>query len=219
MNKGIGTIILGIIIVLIGVIFLGNNINLWDINIFSIFFDGWWTLFIIVPSLIGLFKEKALFASGLGLIIGILLLLAAQDVILWSMVGKIFIPIVIIMVGLLIIFKSNVRFSKKKAKNVGNYIGVFSGTSEKISGKFSGCNCVSVFGGVDLDIRDADIDKDIVIDCVSIFGGIDIITDKNVRVKTNGVPIFGGVENKNDSDKGPIININYVCIFGGIEIK
>ena len=52
--KKYGSIILGIILILVGVIFGLNALDITDIDIF---FDGWWTLFIIVPCFIGLLTE------------------------------------------------------------------------------------------------------------------------------------------------------------------
>ena len=48
-----------------GVIFGLNALEITDINIF---FDGWWTLFIIVPCFIGLFKDDycIILDKGLG---------------------------------------------------------------------------------------------------------------------------------------------------------
>lgn len=216
MNKN--NIIWGIIIVAIGVCFLGNNLDLWNVDIF---FDGWWTLFIIIPSFIGLFKRGSFFSSTLGLVIGLLLLLAAQDFIAWHMVGKIFIPVLIIMVGLSFIFKPNFKTKQISKKGKKEFVGIFSGCEEKVVDKFEGANCVAIFGGVDLDLRDADIKEDIVIECVSVFGGIDIKVPDNVIVKTSGVPVFGGVENKACSPKDKkthTIYINYVCVFSGIDV-
>ena len=46
---------------------------------FTIFFDGWWTLFIIIPSLFGLFREDDnKKGCVVGLIIGCLFLLSAK---------------------------------------------------------------------------------------------------------------------------------------------
>lgn len=112
-----------LLIITVGIIFLGNNLNLWNIEIF---FDGWWTLFIIIPSLIGLLKRETFIPSLLGLSVRVLLLLAAQKIIMWYMVGKVFIPIILIVVGLSMIFQPNIS---KKVNNKGlpEYIGVFSG--------------------------------------------------------------------------------------------
>ena len=47
--------LLGVILVGIGIILCLNEFGLTDIDIF---FKGWWTLFIIVPSLISIFSDK-----------------------------------------------------------------------------------------------------------------------------------------------------------------
>lgn len=205
--------LLGVLIVLIGIIFLGNNLEIWNIDIF---FKGWWTLFIIIPSIKGLFKREYI-SSLLGLSIGILLLLSSNDIINWDMVGKIFIPIVIIMVGVSMLFKSKPVISNKEKDT---YFGIFSGTEEKITKLNKNLTCISIFGGIDLDLRNAKIEKDVKIECISIFGGIDLKVPNNVDIKSSGIPIFGGFENKNNTDKSKknTIYIDYVCIFGGVDV-
>ena len=51
--KRISDIMWGLIFIIIGVILGGNALDIFNINLF---FDGWWTLFIIVPTFIGLVK-------------------------------------------------------------------------------------------------------------------------------------------------------------------
>ena len=216
MKKNKNMIILGLLIMALGIIFLGNNLNFWNIEIF---FNGWWTLFILIPSLKGFLKREELFASTLGLTIGILLLLAAQSLISWDMVGKIFIPILIILVGLSLVVKP---VKKSCTGEPFSFFGIFSGTDEKVTSKIKNAKCISIFGGVNLDISKAKITEDVTIDCITIFGGTDIIVPANVEIKTSGVPVFGGIENltNNQTEKtGPTIYVNYVCIFGGIDIK
>ena len=48
-------IILGLILIILGVII---GLNTFGITSIDIFFDGWWTLFIIIPAILGLSKEK-----------------------------------------------------------------------------------------------------------------------------------------------------------------
>lgn len=218
--KKSNSILWGIIIILVGTVLLGNNFNLWNVDIF---FEGWWTLFIIIPSIIGLFKKETITSSILGICIGVLLLLAVRGVIDWSMVGKTFIPILLIIIGFSFIFKRNgIKIKQINKKGLPEYVGVFSGTNEKITDEFNGSNCIAVFGTVELDLSHAKIKDDVVIDCVTVFGGIDLKVPENVNVKSSGVPIFGGVENKASQATGkssPTIYINYVCIFAGVEIK
>lgn len=203
----------GILIIIIGIIFLGNNLEFWNIDIF---FNGWWTLFIIIPSISGLLKKEYI-SSLLGLTIGVLLLLSSNNVIEWDMVGKVFLPIVIIMVGVSFIFKSKPVIGNKE-KDV--YFGLFSGTEEKLTKLNKNLTCISIFGGIDLDLTKAKIDKDIKIECISIFGGIDLKIPDNVNIKSSGLPMFGGFENNKNIDKNSknTINIDYICIFGGVDV-
>ena len=76
----------------------------------------------------------------------------------------------------------------------------------------------AVFGGVELDMRDVTLDSDLVIECFTLFGGIDIRLPKNVKVEVNGLPIFGGVENKYHNDGQVIVYINHTTIFGGVDL-
>ena len=98
----------GLILIVVGVLFLGNNLNWWDIDIF---FDGWWSLFIIIPSIYGLFDGTSRGGSLISLTVGVLLLLAAQDIIDYGMIWKILVPIIIIVIGLSLIFNNG---KKKK---------------------------------------------------------------------------------------------------------
>lgn len=212
--KKVGSIFWSLILIAVGVIFFGNLLEFWNLEIF---FDGWWTLFIIIPSLYGFFKREWI-SSTLGLIIGILLLMAARDYIEWNIVGKAFIPILLIVIGISLIFKPK-RHVSVNEKGLPEYIGVFSGNEEKITDTFKGAECVSVFGSVSLDLSKAKIKEDIIIECVAVFGGITIKLPDNVKVKTSGVPIFGGLENAVTNQDGPIVEINYVSIFGGVDLK
>ena len=53
MNK-LSKVIWGLVLIVLGIIFGLNALEITNINVF---FDGWWTLFIIVPSFIDLFKD------------------------------------------------------------------------------------------------------------------------------------------------------------------
>jgi len=205
--------LLGVLIILIGIIFLGNNLEIWNIDIF---FKGWWTLFIIIPSIKELLKKEYI-SSLLGLTIGVLLLLSSNNVIEWDMVGKIFIPIVIILIGLSFILKTKPVINDKE-KDI--YFGIFSGTEEKITKINKNLVCISIFGGIDLDLRNAKIEKDVKIECISIFGGIDLKLPNNVNIKSSGIPVFGGFENKSNIEKNTTntVYIDYVCIFGGVDV-
>ena len=48
-------VLLGILLICLGVIL---GLNAFEITNIDIFFDGWWTLFIIVPSFLGLLSDR-----------------------------------------------------------------------------------------------------------------------------------------------------------------
>ena len=225
MNK-ISNILWGIVFVVMGVIFGLNALEITNINIF---FDGWWTLFIIVPCFIGLFKEEEKTGDLIGLIIGICLLLGCLDFISFALVWKLLIPTVLVMIGLSFIFKdvfhSKVKKEIKKLNknDIKEYCAVFAVQDVDFSGEeFTGCSLSAVFGGVKCDLRKAKIKEDVVINASAIFGGITILVPEDMQVKISSTPIFGGVsderKNKNDNSK-VIIYINATSMFGGVEIK
>ncbi len=63
-------------LIALGIILGLNALGITNINIF---FEGWWTLFIIVPCFIGLFTEKEKTGNIIGLLIGIVLFLGCRD--------------------------------------------------------------------------------------------------------------------------------------------
>ena len=221
-------IILGIILIIVGIILGGNTLGLFNINIF---FKGWWTLFIIIPCLIDLFNNKDRKGNIIGLIIGILLLLACRNVINFDIIWKLLLPIIIIVIGLSLIFKNSfnkelgekINKLNKKVNDKEGYIATFSGQEIKLDKEtFNGTNINAIFGGITLDLRNAVIKDDVVINTCAVFGGIDLIVPDDVLVKVKSNSIFGGVSNKKKSEgdgTGKVIYVNATCLFGGVEVK
>ncbi len=226
--KKIENILWGIALIVVGVIIGGNALGITNINIF---FDGWWTLFIIVPSFIGLFKEHDKTGNFIGVLIGVALLLVCQDILNWDLIWKLTLPVILIIAGLSIIFKDTIggKFNaeikrlNKNSNNLNECCATFSGQNVKIENeKFTGANLTAVFGGVKYDLRNAIIESDVVINANSTFGGIEIYVPSNVNVKIKSTSIFGGVENKSNTavnEKEHTIYINGTALFGGVEIK
>lgn len=226
--KKFRNIMWGIVLVIIGLVIGTNSIGLTDIDIF---FDGWWTLIIIIPCFIGIFNDKDKVGNIIGLVIGVALLLACQDVVDFEIIWKLFLPTILVGIGLSIIFKDSIsgkiqneiRKLNQNKKGDQEYCATFSSQNVNFDGdKFTGADITAVFGGVKCDLYKAIIDSDVVINISSIFGGVDVIVPNDINVKIKSTSIFGGVSNKKDhSDKNdkPTIYINANCLFGGVEIK
>ena len=96
------SIIWGICLIFVGLGLLGNSTGL-----FNIFFEGWWTIFIIVPSIIDLFKKKDKIPSIIVLSIGIILLLQQQHIINNDMILNVLAAIGIIILGIKTLMGNN----------------------------------------------------------------------------------------------------------------
>ena len=226
--KKFGNVIWGVVLVIIGLIIGGNALGITNINIF---FDGWWTLFIIIPCLVGIFKDNEKTGSIIGLLIGVALLLGCQDILDFDIVWKLVFPAILVIIGLSIIFKdtlggkvsSEIKKLNEQRNGENSYCATFSGQNVKFDGeKFTGADLTAVFGGVKCDLRNAIIESDVVINASSTFGGIEIYVPSNVKIKMKSMPIFGGIENKANEkfdDNSHTIYINGTAIFGGVEIK
>ncbi len=92
---------------------------------------------------------------------------------------------------------------------------------------FQGGEVMSVFGGIELDLRTAQIiarDRPVVIDANTTFGGIEIRVPETWRVAVRGVGIFGGYEDKTlrarqVDPQGPLLVITGYAVFGGVVVE
>ncbi|MBR7160889.1 MAG: hypothetical protein IKD07_00600 [Clostridia bacterium] len=225
--KKTSNILWGIIIVALGVLFAMKAFGV-DVDIF---FDGWWTLFIIVPFAVGLFTEREKLGNLIGVGIGVLLLLACRDVIPFSLIWKLAIPAILILIGLKMIFggifdkKANAVSQKMKSEGKASKNGtsVFSDTRVDFVGQdFYGAELNSIFGGLTCDLNGALIREDCVINACAVFGGIDILVPEGVNVRLNSNSVFGGASDKKKRpvcENAPTVYVNATCMFGGLDIK
>ena len=228
MKKKINKICWGITLLVLGVILALNAL---DIAKIDVFFDGWWSLFIIVPSVIGLFTEQDKSGNLIGLIIGIVFLLAAQDVIQMSIVWKLIFPIVLVVIGVKICLDAfhankkyvNVKSHKSIEKDYTSGTAVFSGWDMRPENeKFEGSALTAVFGGIECDLRKAIFEEDCVINATAVFGDVDIILPDTVNVEVNSFSLFGETTNKkrmNKEENTVTVYVNGTSIFGEVEIK
>lgn len=226
--KKLNTIVWGIVLVAVGILLALNAFGVTD---FELFFDGWWTLFIIVPCAVGLFSGDDATGNLIGLLIGVFLLLSCQDVLDFDMLWKLVLPAIIIIVGVKLIFGS---VFNNKASHVMEQVrtnggavryatATFSGVTMDCAGEmFSGAELNAAFGSVKCDLRNAIISQDCVINATAIFGGIDIYLPNSVNVRVKSNSLFGGVSNKraqNGQKDGVTIYVNGSGIFGGVDIR
>lgn len=226
--RKLGNTLWGIVLIIIGVILTLNALEITNINIF---FNGWWTLLIIIPSAIELIAREEKFWSAIWLIIGIILLLACRDILDFELIWRLTIPVIIILIGINLIFKDKLdkRMEKKnkelkeKVEGLEEYCATFGEVKADFNNQeFKGASLTAVFGSTDLDLRKAIINEDKLIKTCAVFGGIEIMVPENVNIKVKSTPIFGATSNKTNrkyDEKLPTIYVNSFCMFGGVDIK
>ena len=111
MKKDYSSLIWGLIFVVLGIIFGGNALNIWDIDIF---FPGWWTLFLIIPGLISMVRYGFNWGSGILVIIGLVLLFDELDIIDDGAIWRLIFPLILVAIGISIIASFFRRGTKKK---------------------------------------------------------------------------------------------------------
>jgi Domain of unknown function (DUF1707)/Cell wall-active antibiotics response 4TMS YvqF len=84
---------------------------------------------------------------------------------------------------------------------------------------------LTVFGGVELDFRDAILPgKEVILKATTVMGGVEVIVPPEMRVVDNGIAILGGREVTGNppaasSPDAPVLRVEGACVLGGMEIK
>lgn len=230
--KKFSGILWGIVLITAGLAIALDVIGIININYFFLL-DGWWTLIIIVPSVISLVSNGPRTGNLIGLCTGILLLLGTRGIVDTDTAWKLIIPIIIVVIGVMLIAKafkkpktdktSDKSFKDMSANGCEDYTSTFSGQTLNFSGEImKSCTMNAIFGGIKCDMTEAIVENDIIIEACAVFGGIDLIIPEGVNVKVKSTSVFGGISNnrkQSGTDGLPTIYIKGTCMFGGITIK
>ncbi len=220
MKKANGLFI-GLIFIVVGLLYACSALDFFD---FSIFFPGWWTLFIIVPCIYALTrKNEDKTGPVIGLIIGLCFLINAQDFDFHIDFFPMAVAVLCIVIGWKLIFpdkKKNhkqveftydsttgekeveingVKYDNTYTKNGSGYINasaILGGKDIRVDNEcFTGADICAIMGAVDLDLRKAIISEDVYVNISAIMGGVDIYLPANVRIVTDGCStIMGGID-------------------------
>jgi predicted membrane protein len=94
-------------------------------------------------------------------------------------------------------------------------------TRGSTSRAFRKANLVAVMGGLEIDLRHAEINGEASIDVFSLWGGIEIRVPEDWTVDSQVIPILGGVEDKTRPTR--VANHRLIVrgsvVMAGVEIK
>jgi hypothetical protein len=101
---------------------------------------------------------------------------------------------------------------------------VFGNIKKRVYSKnFKGGDVVSIFGGVEINLTQADFTGQISIEMTQIFSGAKLIIPPHWQIRSEMIAIFGGIEDKRPPqahyDENKVLIINGTTFFGGLEIK
>jgi len=221
MNRQIARIGTGLIILAVGVGALLSSLNI--INFTTTILD-WWPLLVIATGLMIFIANPRQFVWPILVIAaGVLLQLRQLEIVTFN-VWQLFWPIVIIAFGLSVIFNRTHSHENVTKKELDEQTAVFAGSKIKNESKdYKGGNLTAIFGGVELDLREANIKTEATINISAVFGGVTLLVPLGWTVKSKILPVAGGVENKTvtvkDAKNGPILYLAGDVFCGGVEIK
>lgn len=226
MRKQWTRICLGLILVLAGVDYAGSVLGLWR---FDLFFDGWWTLFLIVPCLFSILDRGFEAGNLLGLVIGVALLLSAQGFVSMRTFIHLALPLALICIGLGLLIRPRYGRDLPKIEGNGNMenapdiCALFGTQNRRITNTITGgANLTAVFGSLTIDLRDAQLTTDILVQTTAVFGTVTLLLPQGTPVRTQGFSLFGGMQNHmpdQGRDDLPAVFVSGTNVFGSTEVK
>ncbi len=211
MRKRLASVLAAIIVIVIGVLLVLNATGVYKFELFP----GWWTLFLIIPSLIAMIRSGINPGNMIFLGAGVLLLLNTNGLLRGVNIWILLLGMVVVFVGLGMLFRRPKKSPKAAPSipdsGVPTYTAVFSSVrAENSSDNYRGAYVTSVFGSAEIATTP-----------VAVFAGIEIIVPHGVNVTTTGTPFFGDIENNTDKSKDPslpTLHFNCTAVFGNITI-
>ncbi len=184
--------------------------------------ETWWPVVMVVAGLMSLWANSQhwmmpLIVTAAG---GILLLRSTGVVDSLAIAG----PVLLMLVAFLVIFGRGMNRRVVATADRVNSFNVFSGSEiASRSDHFEGGSVGALFGGAEIDLRDAQPAPGAELDVFVAFGGAEIKVPEGWQVITHGRPIFGGFENVTAKERipagAPVLDVNATVVFGGLEVK
>lgn len=218
-------IFVGLILILVGLTILVANLGWADLS--GIF--QWIPSFFILLGVWQLIANKFRFITGPIILIagGAAFQLAAFDIIEFESIWQ-FWPLILILIGAsMLLERFGVQvpgpFNHGADEAEVSILSIFNGPEHLLnSTSFRGGETTAIFGGIDLDLRNASITTPPArINAFAMFGGIDILVPETWIVKTEVLGIFGGSDDDRPEKPAgtPDLIVTGFAMFGGVTIK
>lgn len=221
---------IGGLIMLMGFIFLFDNLGVIDAR----YYIRLWPIIFVLFGILKIVQSRhvsSIFVGGVFICVGTMMLLSRLGIMRFN--WHQWWPIFLILVGVSFLLKAWTRHQQgafmgasrdmNYSESIVNVVTFIGGNHIKnLSQDFRGGEVTAVMGGIEMDLRQASMTGEAVLNVFTFWGGIDIKVPSDWNVVLNGIPILGGIDDKtiqpaNTQEKRLIIK-GY-AIMGGVEIK
>jgi Predicted membrane protein len=220
-------LVLGLGIIIIGVLSLLGNMDIIDPNEYL----QLWPAILIIVGIAYLIQCQ----HGSGRVWGIILTFIGTGMLLdrlhfihfsvW-----IYWPLIFIVVGIMMIIRAsshqrNIHSSQAESSDANSYIKAIAimGGYRRMNNSqdFKGGELTAIMGGLEIDLREASIKGEAVIDIFALMGGVEMRVPEDWLVIIEGFPFMGGFEDKTRPPKESAkrLVIKGTAMMGGLEIK
>ncbi|HVL67555.1 MAG TPA: DUF5668 domain-containing protein [Vicinamibacterales bacterium] len=220
-----GHLVLGLMIIAVGVLFTLDNLNIAHAEDYL----RYWPVALIVMGA----AKLADAGSGQGSVLGGVLFAGVGTWLLLDNLGIIranvfdFWPVLLVVLGAAIVWQGLrgpvLRATADTSDAVVNAVAVLSGVNRgSNSNAFRGGELTAIMGGCEIDLRQAAINGEAVLDVFAMWGGIEIRVPENWTVIGRVTPVLGGFEDKTRAPQDATahkLTVRGVVLMGGVEIK
>jgi predicted membrane protein len=225
-------LIVGLLVIGLGVLFLLDNLDIIDFHRAITF----WPVAFIVAGVLKLLDTRSpngyLFGSAL-IGVGVIMILNRTGLfyINWRTIW----PLLLIAVGGSVLYRALKDKERRPqaamlapeqgddaSDQVIDVTAILAGFERRISSRrFRGGEVTAIMGGCNLDLRDASIEGEAVLNVFAMWGGITLRCPPDWTVVLQGTPIMGGFEEKTATppDSAKRLVIRGYAIMGGVEVR
>ena len=217
-------LIFGLLILVVGIIFTLDNLDVLEAERYLAF----WPAGLIIIGASKVWHARTSHGSYLG---GMLFLAAGT----WMLLRRLGVvdvhilslwPLLLVVGGILVVWQS-IRGPRRHGEvvnnSVVNAVAILSGVQRVSNSRnFRGGELTAFMGGCGVDLRQAEIHGEAVIDVFAMWGGIDIRVPESWNVIDQVTPIMGGYEDATRATgdaRTHTLVIRGIVLMGGVEVK
>ncbi len=207
--------IVGIFLIILGALFLFNNLNLLP-PIPDFVFS--WPMILIAVGFFNLLTGNSRPAYILFIIGGFFLVQRYLDVDL-----HVYWPLILVLIGLSFLIRSKSSSISTTSTGFFDDLNILGGSKKRFtSDPLHGGRITNIFGGSEIDLSECKPVNGAVIEILVVFGGCDIIVPDEWQLTVDTTAIFGGFTDKRSTKQvanSIPVTIKGTMIFGGGDLK